>query len=308
MMTEVGRDGIPWTDKQTPMSGEIFLDHVGWMVPDMVKAASVFDALGFTLTPLSIHHDKNPETGEAVLVGSSNRLAMLSFGYLEVLTPVDGADTPVSRHMQDAMARNIGVHLLAFSVADAELYATGLEERGFSLSPTVHLRRVVESQGGNQVEAAFTVVRAELGSIPEGRLQAVTHLTPEHVWQSQLMPKENAIYGLSEVTLVVEDPAASAERLSRFTLSETVDLLNGGTAVQLNRGRIVLLSQEAAHQQFGPNVPDAPATIGVGLYSSNINQTADFMFNRNISFKRTEVGLILPPEQTCGVFLTITAR
>ena len=308
MMTEIKSNGIPWTNRQTPISGEIFLDHVGWMVPDMDKAASVFKALGFILTPLSIHHDKKPKTGEAVLVGSSNRLAMLSFGYLEVLTPVDGVDTPVSRHMQDAMARNIGVHLLAFSVANAELYATGLEERGFSLSPTVHLRRMVKSQGGNQVEAAFTVVRAELGSIPEGRLQAVTHLTPEHVWQPRLMPEENAIYGLSEVTLVVEDPAVSAERLSRFTLSETVDLLNGGKAVQLDRGRIVLISPDAAHQRFGPNVPDAPATISVGLFSSDINQTADFISNRHITFKRTEAGLILPPDQACGVFLTITAR
>ena len=50
-----------------------------------------------------------------------------------------------------------------------------------------------------------------------GRLQVLTHRTPEHLWQSRYIARDNAITGLCEAVLAVPDPEASAERLTRFT-------------------------------------------------------------------------------------------
>ena len=97
-----------------PGPGEIYLDHVGWYVPDLDEVARVFGKLGFPLTPIALHGDKDPNTGEVIPQGSANRLAMLEHGYLEFLTDVEGTDTPVSRHMRDRMDQYIGVHLTAF--------------------------------------------------------------------------------------------------------------------------------------------------------------------------------------------------
>ena len=138
------------------MSGEIFLDHVGWMVPDMVKAASVFDALGFTLTPLSIHHDKNPETGEAVLVGSSNRLAMLSFGYL-------GSPDTSGWRRYAGEPTHAGCNGSEYWCAPVGLLGGGCgivcypgwKSADFPSARLFISGAWVESQGGNQVEAAF---------------------------------------------------------------------------------------------------------------------------------------------------------
>ena len=44
---------IPWTDRQVPATDEIFLDHVGWMLPDIDIAAKAFERMGFPLTPLA---------------------------------------------------------------------------------------------------------------------------------------------------------------------------------------------------------------------------------------------------------------
>jgi hypothetical protein len=85
--------------RQLPNRGEMYLDHVGWMVPDMDAATRAFTRLGFALTPYSLHGNQDLETGRIVPLGSANRLAMLERGYLEILTPVAGADTAMARHL-----------------------------------------------------------------------------------------------------------------------------------------------------------------------------------------------------------------
>ena len=123
-------------NRQVPKQGEIFLDHVGWFVNDIDAASITFEHLGFPLTPYSVHGDVDPNTGKQRLVGSANRLAMLKTGYLEILTPLKEADTPVSRHMHDCLSRHIGVHLAAFTVADAQEEASRQREAGFQIMST----------------------------------------------------------------------------------------------------------------------------------------------------------------------------
>ena len=46
---------------QTPAGNEIFLDHVGWFVPDMDTAGRQFEDLGFVLTPFVAQHNADPD-------------------------------------------------------------------------------------------------------------------------------------------------------------------------------------------------------------------------------------------------------
>ncbi len=223
--------------KQLPASGEIFLDHVGWYVPDLDDVARSFGRLGFPLTPSSVHGDRDPDTGAIVPQGSANQLAVLERGYLEFLTDVKGTETPVSKHLRSAMDRYVGIHLTAFSVFDAAGEAGRLAGDGFRLQPTVNLRRTIEGADGADVEVAFTVVRAEFGSIPEGRIQTLTHHTPEHVWQRRYMARDNALIGLAEVVFSVADPTASAGRLAKFTGRSAIET-ETGMSVPLDRGKL----------------------------------------------------------------------
>ena len=158
---------------QSPGAGKIFLDHVGWMAPDMERAAAVFERLGFPLTPYSVHGDRDPVTGTLKPVGTANRLAMLEQGYLEILAPIDGHQTPLVQHLRNAISHHTGVHLLAFSVNDAEETAREIAAREVTLLPAVHLRRTIEGEDGQDAEVAFTVVRAAFEQFPEARVRAV---------------------------------------------------------------------------------------------------------------------------------------
>jgi len=298
--------GAAWP--QVPGPGQVFLDHVAWMAADMAAASAVFEDLGFRLTPYSEHGNRDPETGERRVQGSANRLAMLETGYLEILTTVDGVDTPVSQNIHDSLARYAGVHLIAFTVADAEAERPRLGEAGFDLQPTVHLRRDVEAADGSDAEVAFSVLRAQFGSIAEGRIQMLTHHTPDHMWQDRYIARDNAIAGLVEVVLAVADPAASAERLGRF-VGRPPEAAAGGAVLSCDRGRLRFMTSAGLADAFGGlQAPVEPSTAVLGMASHDIAATRAFLAERGIiPTIDTADHLLVSPADACGVAISITS-
>ena len=294
-------------NKQLPAKGEIFLDHVGWYVPNLDDVARIFGRLGFALTPYSLHGDRDPETGRIIAQGSANRLALLERGYLEFLTDVEGSDTPVGSHLRREMERYIGVHLTAFSVSDAASEADRLARDGFSLQPIVHLRRRIEGAGGADVEVGFTVVRAAFGSIPEGRMQTLTHHTPEHVWQPRYIAQGNAVTGLGEVVFAVTDASASAQRLAKFTARPAIETAPGMSVV-LDRGRLTFLEPGDVCRSLGIEaMPEAPAAVAVGLVSRDLAETREFLLVQGVSLAVDEPDrLIVGADEALGCALIIT--
>src|SRR5437762_14109188 len=87
---------------------------------------------------------------------------MLEQGYIEILTPTLQPDP--------------GLRLACFGTPDAEGERRRLADHGFEPQPVVDLQRELDS---NTVR--FKVVRPASGKMPEGRIQYVQHLTPQHV-------------------------------------------------------------------------------------------------------------------------------
>lgn len=276
-----GASAVP-SPAQLPRPGQIFLDHVGWMVPDMAAAEVAFDNLGLPLTPLSVHGVADPATGERKLTGTANRLAMLPAGYLEILTPHGGIDNSTVQHLQKSIARHIGIHLLAFTVADAGADAERLRTNGFELQPTVHLRRTIEAEDGTEAEVAFTVIRTGYDVFPEARVQILTHHTPQHMWQSRYLPPESCISGLIEAAIVVDNPAETAAHFSKFLgrgiMSDKDDRL-----ILLDRGRVRFVTRRSASQLFGATrLPPNPSVAAITLTSSDIDRTRDVLLSNGL--------------------------
>lgn len=296
-------------DQQLPAPGQIFLDHVAWMAPDMDAASAAFERLGFPLTPYSVHGDRDPVSGTLVPTGSANRLAMLRTGYLEILTSVSGADTDVTRHLHACIARHVGVHLVAFTVADAEAESARLRQAGFEILPTVNLRRTIEAEDGGEAEVAFTVIRARLGSIPEGRIQTLTHHTPEHMWQRRYIAAANGIDTLSEVIFAVDAPAESAERLARFT-DRPIGLEGDRPVIRLDRGCVRFLTPEGVAEAYGGlPAPPPPAIAGLVFTASDLAKSRAFLGSRGIRpLADGHDRLVLGPDVGLGVGLILQAR
>lgn len=192
-------------EDQKPAPGDLFLDHVAHFVPDLAAAARLAESLGFVVTPESAHR------AQGAPAGTSNRCIMLDEGYIEILAPT--LDTPNAQRVRSRMARYDGVHLACFGTPDAEAEHRRLAQHGFEPEPVVNLERTLDD--GNTVR--FKVVYVPPEKMPEGRVQYVQQLTPEHIWKPRYLEHDNGVAGLAAVYVAAGDPPETAARWARFT-------------------------------------------------------------------------------------------
>jgi hypothetical protein len=291
--------------RQTPARGEIFLDHVGWYVPHMARAAVAFERLGFRLTPFTPHTDEQPD-GSRIPSGTANRCAMLERGYLEILTHVPGLDTLRATELRAGLARYTGLHLIAFTCADAGVESARLAAAGFPVQPKVSLRRPMPLDGGGEGMAAFSVVRLPPGAMPEGRIQLLTQDTPDVVWQPSMIARDNGIVALTGIAVAVADPTEAVARYARYL---GVSAPSGRT-IALDRGAVTFLSAAELRVALpGAAPPSLPFIAAVLVRSRALAATRDYLSRKGVrlSFTR-ETALGIHPSEAMGATILVHAE
>ena len=271
---------MPIADRQRPPPGEQFLDHVAHFVPDLDRAGALLEALGFAVTPVSVHSTQH---GPA---GSSNRCLMLSQGYIEILAPT--ADTPNARRLRQWMRRYRGVHLVCFGTPAAEEDHFRLTSHGFAPQPLVRLRRRVE----NGLTARFAVVYPAPGKMPEGRIQYVEHLAPDAIWRPQHLRHRNGVLGLAAAYVVATNPVRAAARWAHFMAGiprRAGELIS----LETERGKVLIGTRAQMKRLLGA-APPSPGIAGYALACRDPRAfarrcaAAGLKVNRNLA-------VVLPP-------------
>lgn len=285
--------------RQLPRPHEVFLDHVGLFTADMGRAARALERLGFALTPFT--EQVNAGAGGGVTAaGTANRCAMLDAGYLEALTPV--ADTPLADEMRRAIGRYEGLHLIALSVADAGAHHAHLERQGFAPKPPVRLSRPVAGPGG-PAQARFTVVRVAPATMPEGRIQCVTHHTPGLVWPAHALKHANGAVALTSCLVAVADPEEAAARFARFA-GRAATMGEDGAALMLDRGRIDFAGPKDAARRLGVAIPTVPFIAAAGFACRDMAATRAYLAGRGVAFVASAPDrLVVAPHEACGAAL-----
>lgn len=261
---------------QTPQPGQIFLDHVGWFVPDMDVASLSFNRLGFPLTPFTVHMNEQPD-GSRVPSGTANRCAMIRRGYLEVLTRVPEVESAITEQMDAGLARYTGLHLIAFTVGDTDAATAQLREAGFAPEPPIALRRPMPLDDGGEGTAAFSVIRLPSDAMAEGRVQVLSQDTPDVVWQPSVTADENGLDMLSGLLICADDPEETAMRYERFT-GKARRAQGRGYRIDLDRGSLTICTPEDCQILLpGITIPSMPFIAAVSIRSSDINVTRSFL-------------------------------
>ncbi len=251
---------MAWAERQQPEGGEVFLDHVGWFVADLDKAAAQLKRLGFAVSDENVHMNRAPDGAQAPS-GTVNRLVTPGLGYLEFL----GArgDTPLARQHAAQLARYEGLHLMAFSSADVPAEAPRLAAEGFNPLEPVDMRRIVDTPAG-PAEARFSVLRVPPGAMPEGRVQWCAHHTPEHVWKPGATAQPNGVEALTGALWIVDDVPEALDRYSRFLRKPAKRLSDDLGAIALDRGAL-LFATPSGTGVFAPPPPTRPFGAIVSL-------------------------------------------
>ena len=290
---------ITEVDRQLPLGDEIFLDHVGHFVRDPQAASRALARAGFAPAPLSVQ--ANPD---GTPTGTGNVTVMFERGYIEVLFKT--ADTPLAREFDATLARYSGVHLVAFSVADAAKEHQRLTDAGFAMRPLVQFHRPVETVAGPGV-AAFTVVRLERGAMAEGRIQLLTHRTEDTVWQKRWLSHGNGALGFIDLVIACADVAEAAGRFARFTGRRAVPT-TFGQAVELDRGRVQLMRADAFAAMF-PDLP-IPGLPFMGAYAikvASLDAAEALVTRAGFGTRRIRSALVVPfpPELGAGSWVLV---
>jgi catechol 2,3-dioxygenase-like lactoylglutathione lyase family enzyme len=257
-----------WADRQLPAGDEVFLDHVGYFVADLDSAGRVLERLGFVVSPVNLQQNAGPD-GALRPSGTSNRIARLRRGFLEVLAATH--DTPLADQLKAALARYAGLHLIALSHDDVPAQRARMTQAGFAMQPVINLRRHVE-RGGERHEVRWSVLRPEPGVMPEGRVQFAYCHTPDLTWPEPPPALPNAADGLTDTLLCMADRREAAARFGRFIGRAPVE---GPmvTTVPTGRGDLVFAGPRVIEAMFDAPPPAVPFMAGQALRSADMNRT-----------------------------------
>jgi hypothetical protein len=270
----MSRSSSTLTNRQLPVDEEIFLDHIGYFVPDVEAAGRALARAGFAPTPVSIQVNPDPGGGAPRLTGSGNITAMFAQGYIEVLFKT--ADTPLVGELEAASARYRGIHLAAFAMADAAAAHRRLADEAFRVRPVVKMQRPVEVEGASGT-AAFTLARVEPGEMPEGRIQILTHHTEHTVWQPRWLSHPNGALALTRLVIVVDDAEEAARRYGRFT-GRAAQASPWGRSIELDRGRLDLVTADSFRRLLPEiSIPSVPFMGACEIRVASLAATRDLL-------------------------------
>lgn len=274
------------------------LDHLGIVVPDLDRAFETYRRLGFRLTPRSSHKKQATPDGPFEPLGSGNHCIMLRQGYLELL----GITDPALPHASIAkrLQRYSGLQLIALGCDDADAVEQAWRSATEGCQPAVTLGRDVPLAEGGERHGAFKIVYLDDTAMPEVELFAIQHLTPEVLWQEALLDHPNTTIGVQSATIVSDDAASTAGRLTRLGLAQATGP-HGGRFMLADGAWIDVMTEAAAAKAYpGVAPPAMPSAIAAGFSVASLASAADCLSKEGVAFQTLGDRLRVLPDQAEG--------
>jgi hypothetical protein len=221
----------------------------------MDEAATVFEELGFTLTPRG-HHT----------LGSMNHLMMFASDYLELLGFSDGGTA-----RPELAPFPVGLNGLVFQTADADVVYAHASEAGLPIRPVQSFSRPVELDGERR-DAKFRTTRLDPAQIAMGRVYFCEHQTPELVWRPEWQAHPNGARTIARVVVATADPLATGALFDTLFGTGTVTAEGDRVILSCGAARVEFMSPDAVRAELGDA---APAASGRREYLAALELTVD---------------------------------
>lgn len=275
------------------------VNHVGVAVRDMDEATACYEALGFTLSPLSVHSGSLKPGAPVEPMATGNRCAIFPNNYVEVLGIVNPGRLDWS--WGDFIKRFQGAHIICFGCKDAEVVNTRVSGNSIKTSGVIALQRDIGTPEGMRT-ARFDCVHFDRAVTPEGLIQAARHRNPEYVHQQRYVTHGNGATALDEVILVMTDPEAVAQRYERLTGEKAVRHDDRWTIDLALVTRLVFTTPDAIANMFrGTLFSPVPSIAAMGFTVSDLGRTKGVLDQAGFTVLDSGKALFVPAEEALGV-------
>ena len=283
----------------------IKLDHVGLIMQNLKVGRTIYEQLGFTLTPQSNHSGSREPGSPVEQFGSGNHCVMLEKGYFEVMGLTDPDLYSTARTM---LKKYEGLHIIAFEGADAKTNYKMLSQRFDGVEEPRRLQRVVDTGSGEEEgsRAVFKNVALDSNLFPEAKIIFIEHSTRDLLWRPEWMEHPNGARSLEEVALCVDDVDSVSEKYSRLLDCKPCFPMTGVAQFKLSEGK-VYIANPAALAKWAPGVvpPAVPSVFGVGFSVRNLNATKELLNANGVDYQSHQYpGIWIRPEITGGAVVS----
>jgi hypothetical protein len=274
---------------------------------DMDATAATYEALGFTLSPLSMHVGSDRPGGERKPMGAGNRCALFGRTYLELLGLFgDGSVDPWN--IRPLIAQYEGLHGCSFGCEDAETVGTRLRDAGLSSSGVLPLQRDVETLDG-VATARFQAIHLDRALTPEGVIHVAHHLTPELIHQPRYLDHANGTTHLHSVLLVVDDAELEAT-VARYALTLGTEPVAEGRlwVLPLPVGQMEIVAVSAFGQILpGEPVPALPYLAGQAVAVKDVSAARALVEGNGFTVRELSGGFFVGAGEARGAAIAFLA-
>lgn len=281
------------------------VNHAGLVVGDLFAAARRFEAMGFVLSPLSMHKGATKPGVPATDFGSGNRCAVFPNNYLEIVAHVvkDKPDVFVGKYLE----RFEGMHIICFGCKNAATVDTRLRAAGIETSGVIPLQRDVTTAEGTRT-AKFDCVHFGSAATPEGLIQAAFHLTPQYIHQPAHIAHPNKCVALSNAYVAAAEPAAVARRYELLTRQKA---RRDGTAYVIDLplvSRVTILPREEVPTALpGAAIHSGDFMPGFAFATTDMDAVIGHLGAARIPFARTPRQIVVPASAAFGAAVAFEA-
>ena len=180
----------------------VHIDHVGIVGTDLARLIDAYKRLGFHVTPSQELLGKDAD-GHDQPLGQQSAHIMFADTYIELTAPTG---TNPANHLYPYLEHHEGMHILALASEDCTHTHTRTLEAGLHPSSIQEASREVIY--GTPGQARFEWFGFAPDDFPEGLVCYVEHLTPDIVFQKDVMSHANGASALRSVLVAhTEDRA-----------------------------------------------------------------------------------------------------
>ena len=270
------------------------IDHIGIAAADMQKNDSCYRKLGFNLTkpyPLLALDSENNLTE----LGQHSHHFIFDRSYVELTGIVDPSK---GSHIGPFLDKFEGLHILCFNTDNAELAASQIQQMGLEVGKIqIASRHVNYGRKGIARFKWFTIAQRYA---PEGLICIVEHLTPEVVFQENMMSHDNFSTSLQEVTICTKEVNQCCQNYSNI-LSLDPKPHSLGYKFELSSNNLIVLDNDSYKTRYPSERPPAvPCLASFAIAVSDITKTKEFLNNRYIELNYRNPNNFWVPSKSAG--------